>query len=112
VSGEKRESQSSDFAMPTEDRIEATRRVLQWLDDQALEIEPGLRQQFKRRRPRLLAGKPSAMSSSGAIAIVIIVAALSLIAAAQLVDALVDFDAVLGGKVTRSEIARSERGDK
>jgi hypothetical protein len=26
--------------MATEDRIEATRRVLKWLDDQALEIEP------------------------------------------------------------------------
>jgi hypothetical protein len=37
---EKRESQRRDFAMATEDRIEATRRVLKWLDHQALEIEP------------------------------------------------------------------------
>jgi hypothetical protein len=35
---EKRGSQRRDFAMATEDRIEATRRVLKWLDDQALEI--------------------------------------------------------------------------
>jgi hypothetical protein len=37
---EKRGSQRRDFAMATEDRIEATRRVLKWLDDQALEIVP------------------------------------------------------------------------
>jgi hypothetical protein len=37
---EKRGSQRRDFAMATEERIEATRRVLKWLDDQALEIEP------------------------------------------------------------------------
>jgi hypothetical protein len=37
---EKRGSQRRDFAMATEDRLEATRRVLKWLDDNALENEP------------------------------------------------------------------------